>query len=157
MRNFFFYLFFCTAISASFFYFIHSKDKPFIQIPLHKEEISGFYYVDIDIEKMKIPHLVDTGMSTTISLSPKIIEKIQSKKKIGSSTWFDVKGNRYQNPYYEVELMKMGEIHLGGVSVREEKRTFLEEKMQISIEGDNYSQIEKKVHLYPVMKQGILD
>jgi len=84
------------------------SSKKITALPLALSACSDLPYLDVTIEGISYPFLLDLGSSIELSARKPIVEKIQKKRRLGKTSWMGIKGNVYHSSLYELKTLKMG-------------------------------------------------
>lgn len=80
-------------------------------VPLHKLKHNNFYYLNIEIEKLRIPVVLDTGCSTPFVLHKDFLDLIQNKKDNGEFLkTIDINGNEHKQKSYFINSIQIEKL-----------------------------------------------
>jgi hypothetical protein len=114
------YLFIPILFIIAYFLFVQSQ---FICIPVAFTP-SGMPMLKVMIEENVYFLQFDLGSKFPLSLRKDVLETINIKKNSGIAKWRDIKGNFYEEPSYSIPYVKIENLVLRDMIVRQESEAF---------------------------------
>ncbi len=114
---------FLLSLGGGYFYFQSSSYYFFIPVHSDEEYWGGAFVFQIEIEDKTYQLDLDLGTETS-SLDREELDKID-KELYGTYSMYDVHGRMYEAPIYEVPKVKIHDLSLSMMLIREESPEFL--------------------------------
>jgi hypothetical protein len=106
------------------------------KVPIFAFSPSQIPLIQLKIEEQEVPVKLDLGFQGSLSLPQSILQTLQQKKFISSSTHFGLKGKAYTTDIYSSPSFSLGKITFSGGHLREETPDFFQDSILTWDNGD---------------------